>query len=52
LLLRQEPDGSLVPHADLRRMARGWNEIVVDGRGNAYVNGSDFDFHGGGPFIP
>ncbi|HZO27344.1 MAG TPA: SMP-30/gluconolactonase/LRE family protein [Chloroflexota bacterium] len=52
LLLRQESDGSFVPHADLGRVARGWNEIVVDGRGNAYVNGSDFDFHGGGPFIP
>jgi sugar lactone lactonase YvrE len=40
LLLRQEPDGSLVPHADLRGLSSGaWNEIVVDGRGNAYVNG-------------
>jgi sugar lactone lactonase YvrE len=38
-LLRQEPDGSLVTHADLSGLAaRGhpWNEIVVDGRGNAY----------------
>jgi sugar lactone lactonase YvrE len=52
LLLRREPDGSLVTHADLSRLARGWNEIVVDGRGNAYVNGSDFDFLGGGEFIP
>jgi sugar lactone lactonase YvrE len=51
-LLRQEPDGSLVPHADLRGLAKGWNEIVVDGRGNTYVNGSDFEFGGGGPFIP
>jgi sugar lactone lactonase YvrE len=25
---------------------------VVDGRGNIYVNGSDYDFMGGGPFIP
>ena len=24
-----------------------WNEIVVDGRGNAYVNGIGFDFPGG-----
>ena len=52
LLLRMEPDGSLVTHADLSRLARPWNEIVVDGRGNIYVNGSDFDFLGGGPFIP
>src|SRR3954462_5060582 len=51
-LLRQEADGSLVMHADLKHLARGFNEIVVDGRGNIYVNGSDFDFGGGGPFIP
>jgi sugar lactone lactonase YvrE len=36
-LLRQEPDGSLVVHADLGDT--GCNEIVVDGRGNIYVNG-------------
>jgi sugar lactone lactonase YvrE len=50
-LLRQEPDGSLVTFADLSGLAKGWNEIVVDGRGNTYVNGSDFNF-GSGPFIP
>ena len=39
-LVRWEPDGSLVTHADLRGVSDGaWNEIVVDGRGNAYVNG-------------
>ncbi len=39
-LLRLEPDGSFVTHADLTGLARGgWNEIVVDGRGNIYVNG-------------
>ena len=37
LLLRLEPDGSLVTHADLGRP--GWNDIVADGRGNIYVNG-------------
>jgi sugar lactone lactonase YvrE len=43
-LLRREPDGSLVPHADLSAFAPDWNELVVDGRGNAYVNGGiDFD---------
>ena len=52
VLLRREADGALLPHTDLRSLARAWNEIVVDGRGNAYVNGSDFDFAGGGPFIP
>jgi sugar lactone lactonase YvrE len=40
LVLRQEPDGALVTHADLRDLSdSGWNEIVVDGRGNAYING-------------
>ena len=39
LLLRQEPDGSLVTHADLTSLDSMFNEIVVDGRGNAYVNG-------------
>jgi sugar lactone lactonase YvrE len=51
-LLRQEPDGSLVTHADMSHLVRTCNEIVVDGRGNTYVNGSDFDFIGGGPFVP
>ncbi|HEY3057678.1 MAG TPA: SMP-30/gluconolactonase/LRE family protein [Chloroflexota bacterium] len=51
-LLRQEPDGSLVTHADLSGLAKSFNEIVVDGRGNIYVNGSDFEFRAGGPFIP
>jgi sugar lactone lactonase YvrE len=39
-LLRREVDGTFVPHADLRQLPSGaWNEIVVDGRGNIYVNG-------------
>jgi sugar lactone lactonase YvrE len=44
-LLRQQPDGSLVDHADLTGVGfEGLNEIVVDGRGNVYVNGgNDFD---------
>jgi sugar lactone lactonase YvrE len=46
-LQRQEPDGSLVTHADLSHLAAGWNEIVVDGRGNAYVNQPGFDLMGG-----
>ena len=33
-LLRTEPDGSLVTHADTRSLSKtGWNEIVVDARG-------------------
>jgi sugar lactone lactonase YvrE len=40
LLLRREAGGALVQHADLRALAGGaWNEIVVDGRGNIYING-------------
>ena len=40
MVLRRERDGSLVTHADLHASAgMGWNEIVVDGRGNVYING-------------
>jgi sugar lactone lactonase YvrE len=49
-LLRLESDGSLVTHADLTGLARKglpWNEIVIDGRGNAYINNQGFDFPGG-----
>src|SRR5438105_10974084 len=39
-VLRREADETLATYADLRRLSHaGWNEIVVDGRGNAYVNG-------------
>jgi sugar lactone lactonase YvrE len=52
-VLRVEPDGSLVTHADLSGLTEfGWNEIVVDGRGNVYVNGAGFDLMGGGEFAP
>jgi sugar lactone lactonase YvrE len=44
-LARVEPDGSMVPHADLSELGVDrFNEIVVDGRGNVYVNGG-CDFH-------
>jgi sugar lactone lactonase YvrE len=47
-VLRQEPDGSLVTHADLTSMGEHpWNDIVVDRRGNAYVNNIGFAFPGG-----
>jgi sugar lactone lactonase YvrE len=46
VLLRREPDGAIVEHADLSGIAGGWNELVVDGRGNAYLTGSDFDLLG------
>ena len=44
-VLRQEPDGSLVTHAELAGLSdHPWNDIVVDARGNAYVNNIGFDF--------
>ena len=47
-LLRREPDGSLVRHADLSGISdKPWNDIVADDRGNAYVNTIGFDFPGG-----
>ncbi len=53
-LLRQEPDGSLVTHGDLGSVSDppAGNELVVDGRGNAYVNGGGFDLIAGEPFAP
>jgi sugar lactone lactonase YvrE len=48
-LLRLEPDGSLTRHADLGGLTEhGLNEIVIDARGNVYVNGAGFDLMGGG----
>src|SRR5918992_2579291 len=47
-LLRQEADGSLVTHADLSGLSEHpWNDIAVDGRGNAYVGNIGFDMAGG-----
>jgi sugar lactone lactonase YvrE len=49
-LLRREPDGSLVTHAALISLAdKPWNDIVVDARGNAYVNSIGFEFPGEDP---
>jgi sugar lactone lactonase YvrE len=43
--LRHEADGQLVIHTDLSVLSKKpWNEIVVDGRGNIYVNCMGFDF--------
>lgn len=48
-VLRQEPDGALVEHADLSDLAP-WhcNDMVVDARGGAYVGNFGFDMYGGG----
>jgi len=44
-LVRVEPDGSRVRHADLGHLSPyGWSEMTVDGRGNVYVNSLNFDF--------
>ena len=47
-LLRREPDGTLVTHADLSGLSdHPWNEMVVDGRANAYINNIGFAFPAG-----
>ena len=51
-LMYRQRDRSFETYADLRGLARTWNEIVVDGRRNTYVNGSDYKFGPGEPFIP
>jgi sugar lactone lactonase YvrE len=49
-LLTQETDGSLATYADLSVLSQlGGNDIVVDGRGNAYVNSPNFEFSAGPP---
>jgi sugar lactone lactonase YvrE len=53
VLLRQEADGTVGTHADLTSVTDfGLNEIVVDGRGNVYVNGPGFDLMAGADFAP
>ena len=48
LLLRWEQDGRLVTHADLRNLSDSpWSDMVVDGRGNAYVGNLGFNFPDG-----
>jgi sugar lactone lactonase YvrE len=48
LLLIRQTDGTLRTHADLSHVFdRGLNEVVVDGRGNAYVNGVGLDLAAG-----
>jgi len=44
---RHERDGSVVTVAEQHA-----SEIVVDGRGNIYINGADFDFVGGAAPTP
>lgn len=49
-LLELPPDGITSSYADLSHLSPyGCNDIVVDGRGNAYVNNGNFDFAAGPP---
>lgn len=50
-ILRREPDGSLVEHADLSGHVSGHpNDMVVDSTGRAYVGEFGFDLMGGAEF--
>lgn len=52
-LMRVEHDGSMVRHADLRSLSDfGWSDMVVDGRGNTYVNSVGFGITTGERFRP
>ena len=52
-VLRREPDGSLVRHADLGAIATfHCNDMVVDAAGRAYVGNFGFDMHAGAPMQP
>lgn len=43
--------GSLVPAVDMSSLIEGgWNEVIVDARGNAYVNSPNFDMSEGFDF--
>ncbi len=51
-LLGRAADGTLATHADLSGLSRyPWGDMVVDGRGNAYVGNIGFEFPGG-EFVP
>jgi sugar lactone lactonase YvrE len=52
-LLRREPDGTLVLHADLSHHVKGHpNDMVVDSRGRAFVGEFGFDLMAGAPLQP
>jgi sugar lactone lactonase YvrE len=49
-LLRLSARGTLTRYADMSALSpHGCNDIVIDGRGNAYVNNVNFDFAAGPP---
>jgi sugar lactone lactonase YvrE len=52
-VLRREPDGTLVVHADLSAHANGHaNDMVVDSHGRAYVGNFGFDLMAGAALEP
>jgi sugar lactone lactonase YvrE len=52
-MLRREPDGTLVTHADLSAHVAGHpNDMVVDADGRAYVGNFGFDLMAGAPITP
>ncbi len=52
-LMTLDEDGSLQTLTDLSGLSgKGWNEIVADATGNAYVNGGGFDLMAGEEFAP
>lgn len=52
-ILRREPDGTLVTHADLAGHATGnLNDMAVDADGRAYVGNFGFDLMNGAPVEP
>jgi sugar lactone lactonase YvrE len=52
-VLRREPDGNLVTHADLSAMVGGHpNDMVVDRHGRAFVGEFGFDLMSGAPLAP
>jgi sugar lactone lactonase YvrE len=52
-VMRREPDGTLVEHADLDGIATGdCNDMVVGPLGNAYVGNFGFDFEAGAAPAP
>lgn len=53
LLMRREDDGTMVVHADLSGLTRGWlNDFAVDDQGRVFVGHFGFDLFAGEPLGP
>lgn len=52
-ILRREASGDLVEHADLSKLSPYYlNDMLVDGKGRAYVGNFGFDLMAGAPLAP